>query len=162
MKNNIQKIIFKNLILLLIALTYSCNDDISERNEFPKLNPADTDASAGNWKPFLLTAPDEFSIDAPITTNNPAYTREINEIKSFQAEITNEQKKIINYWSAGSVLRWNEILRTLVARHNRPPYQNEDGTYPAPSGANPFAYPQFPFSNPPYAARAYAYVCAAQ
>jgi hypothetical protein len=163
MKNNIQRIIFKNLILLLIALTYACNDEISERNEqFPKLNPADTDASAGTWKPFLLTAPDEFSIDVPVATNTPAYTREINEIKSFQADITSEQKKIINYWSAGSVLRWNEIMRTLVARHNRPPYQNEDGTYPAPSGANPFAYPQFPFSNPPYAARAYAYVSAAQ
>jgi len=53
-------------------------------------------------------------------------------------------------------------MRTLVARHNRPPYQNEDGTYPAPSAANPFGYPQFPFSNPPYAARAYAYVSAAQ
>lgn len=163
MKNNIRKIIFKNFILLLIGLAYSCNDEISERNEqFPKLNPANTDASAGTWKPYLLTAPDEFSIDVPVAANTPAYTREINEIKSFQAEITDEQKKIVSYWSAGSVLRWNEILRTLVARHNRPPYQNEDGTYPAPSAANPFAYPQFPFSNPPYAARAYAYVCAAQ
>ena len=33
---------------------------------------------------------------------------------------------------------------------------------PFPSAANPFDYPQFPFSNPPYAARAYAYVSAAQ
>jgi hypothetical protein len=53
-------------------------------------------------------------------------------------------------------------MQTLVARHNRPPYQNPDGTYPAPSAANPFANPQFPFSNPPFAARAYAYVSAAQ
>lgn len=163
MKNNIQKNIFKSLLLLLAVLTYSCNDDITERNEqFPKLNPTNTDASAGTWKPYLLTGPDEFSIDVPVAVNTPAYTREINEIKSFQASITDEQKEIINYWSVGSVLRWNEIMRTLVARHNRPPYQNEDGTYPAPSGANPFAYPQFPFSNPPYAARAYAYVSAAQ
>jgi membrane-associated phospholipid phosphatase len=59
-------------------------------------------------------------------------------------------------------LRWNEILRELVARHNLPPYQNEDGTYPVPSANNPLAYPFFPFANPPYAARAYAYVAAAQ
>ena len=163
MKNSMQKITSKSLLLLLIAITYSCSDNITERNEeFPKLNPINTDASAGTWKPYLLTAPDEFAIDVPVATNNPAYTREINEIKSFQANITDEQKAIINYWSVGSVLRWNEIMRTLVARHNLPPYQNEDGTYPAPSGANPFAYPQFPFSNPPYAARAYAYVSAAQ
>ena len=59
-------------------------------------------------------------------------------------------------------LRWNEILRELVAKHNLPPYQNADGTYPFPNANNPLAYPQFPFANPPYAARAYAYVAAAQ
>src|SRR5260221_7580707 len=50
----------------------------------------------------------------------------------------------------------------LVAKYTLPPYQNLDGTYPIPSSANPFAYPLFPFSNPPYAARAYGYVSAAQ
>jgi len=49
-----------------------------------------------------------------------------------------------------------------MAKYNLPPYQNADGTYPIPSSANPFSYPFFPFSNPPYAARAYAYVSAAQ
>ena len=36
-------------------------------------------------------------------------------------------------------------MRELVAKHNLPPYQNEDGTYPIPSSANPFAYPEFLF-----------------
>ena len=72
------------------------------------------------------------------------------------------QKDKIAYWGAGNVLRWNEIMRELVAKYNLPPYQNADGTYPFPSAANPFAYPLFPFANPPYAARAYAYVSAAQ
>jgi hypothetical protein len=76
--------------------------------------------------------------------------------------MTDDEKAKIKHWSAGAVLRWDEIMRELVAKHNLPPYQNEDGTYPIPSGANPFAYPQFPFSNPPYAARAYGYVSAAQ
>lgn len=163
MKNKIQKIAYYSLLVLFLTLNYSCSDELTERNEqFPQLNPANTDELAGTWKTFLLTAPDEFSLDAPTATNAAAFTREINEIKSYQASITPEQKKIIKYWSAGGVLRWNEIMRTLVARHNRPPYQNEDGTYPTPSGANPFANPEFPFSNPPYAARAYAYVSAAQ
>ena len=163
MKNKIQKIAFNSLLVLFLTLNYSCSDELTERNEqFPQLNPANTDELAGTWKTFLLTTPNEFSLDAPIASTAAAFTREINEIKSYQASITPEQKKIIKYWSAGGVLRWNEIMRTLVARHNRPPYQNEDGTYPAPSGANPFANPEFPFSNPPYAARAYAYVSAAQ
>lgn len=163
MKNKIQKIAYNSLLVLFLTLNYSCSDELTERNEqFPQLNPANTDELAGTWKTFLLTTPDEFSLDAPIATTAAAFTREINEIKSYQASITPEQKKIIKYWSAGGVLRWNEIMRTLVARHNRPPYQNEDGTYPAPSAASPFANPEFPFSNPPYAARAYAYVSAAQ
>jgi hypothetical protein len=163
MKNKIQKIAYNSLLILFLTLNYSCSDELTERNEqFPQLNPANTDELAGTWKTFLLTTPNEFSLDPPIATTAAAFTREINEIKSYQASITPEQKKIIKYWSAGGVLRWNEIMRTLVARHNRPPYQNEDGTYPAPSAASPFANPEFPFSNPPYAARAYAYVSAAQ
>ena len=76
--------------------------------------------------------------------------------------MTSALQSQINYWSAGGVLRWNEIMRDLVAKYNLAPYQNANGTYPIPSSTNPFAYPLFPFSNPPYAARAYAYVSAAQ
>jgi hypothetical protein len=163
MKNNTQKTIYKSILVIVLAFTYSCSNDITERNDqFPQLNPTNADELAGTWKPILLTAPDEFPLDVPIATTLPAYTREINEIKSYQANITEEQKAIIAYWSIGGVLRWNEIMRTLVAKHNRPPYQNPDGTYPIPSGANPFANPEFPFSTPPYSARAYAYVSAAQ
>jgi membrane-associated phospholipid phosphatase len=134
-----------------------------ERNLlFPALNPAKTDSNAGAWKPILLSAANEFPVPAPAVVTSPAYIAELNEIKAWQRNLTSEQKNIIQYWSAGAVLRWNEILRELVAKHNVPPYQNPDGTYPAPSAANPFAYPVFPFSNPPYAARAYAYVSAAQ
>ena len=163
MKNKIQIKISKGLLLLLVIFNYSCNDDLNERNnQFPQLNPTNTDELAGTWKPILLTAPDEFSLEAPIATTLPAYTREINEIKSYQANITKEQQAIIDYWSVGGVLRWNEIMRTLVAKHNLPPFQNPDGTYPTPSPANPFSNPEFPFANPPYSARAYAYVSAAQ
>ncbi len=143
-------------------LFWSCNKDLTDRtHEFPALQPSNLDLNAGTWKPVLLTAPDEFTIPAPIATNTPAYVAELNEIKAYQRDMTEEQKASIKYWSAGAVLRWNEILRELVARHNLPPYQKEDNTYPAPSAANPFAYPQFPFSNPPYAGRAYGYVSAA-
>ena len=158
----------KNIVITLFALISlasisSCSNEIYDRSEnYPMLLPSKNDDLAGTWRPILLSAPDEFSLEAPVATSNAAFTREINEIKSYQANITDEQKTIIKYWSAGSVLRWNEIMRTLVAKHNLPPYQNADGTYPTPSAANPFANTPFPFSNPPYAARAYAYVSAAQ
>jgi hypothetical protein len=151
------------LLLTTAVIILSCKKDITERNlQFGALNPGKTDSLAGTWKPYLIIAPDSIPLAAPGATNVAVYTREINEIKSYQANLTDEQRSRIQYWAAGSVLRWNEIMRTLVAKHNLPPYQNADGTYPAPNAANPFAYPQFPFSNPPFAARAYAYVSAAQ
>jgi membrane-associated phospholipid phosphatase len=149
-------------ILILAFFSTSCNKNIDEQNDFESLQPAKADLDAGTWKPVLLAAPDEFAVGAPAATNTPGYIAELNEIKSWQQNLTAAQKETIKYWSAGAVLRWNEIMRELVAKHNIPPYQNEDGTYPFPSAANPFAYPTFPFANPPYAARAYAYVAVAQ
>ena len=160
-----KKIFFLNglLIASFAMLFIGCNKDIAGRTDStPALSPANTDLNAGTWKPILLTGPAEFAVVAPIATNTPEYIAQMNEIKSWQADLTSEEKAIVKYWSAGAILRWNEILRELVAKHNLPPYQNADGTYPLPSATNPLAYPQFPFSNPPYAARAYAYVSAAQ
>jgi membrane-associated phospholipid phosphatase len=146
-----------------ITLFFSCNKDVNGRtDDAPALKPANIDINAGVWKPILLTGPTEFAVPAPSATNTPDYIAQINEIKTWQANLTSEEKRIVKYWSAGAILRWNEILRELVAKHNLPPYQNADGTYPFPSANNPLAYPQFPFANPPYAARAYAYVSAAQ
>ena len=141
----------------------SCSKDIEERSDnTPALTPAKTDINAGTWKTILLTAPNEFAVATPGATNTPDYIAQVNEIKTWQAKMTSEEKHIVKYWSAGAVFRWNEIMRELVSKHNLPPYQNPDGTYPAPNANNPLAYPQFPFANPPYAARAYAYVTAAQ
>ncbi|MEO6734139.1 MAG: phosphatase PAP2 family protein [Ferruginibacter sp.] len=153
-------------VCLLIAssaiLIVSCNKDIVGRTDnTPALTPANIDLNAGTWKPILLTGPSEFAIAAPVATTTPDYIAQVNEIKSYQANLTSDEKAMVKYWSAGAVLRWNEILRELVAKHNLPPYQNDDGTYPIPSANNPLAYPTFPFSNPPYAARAYGYVSAA-
>ncbi|MES2850394.1 MAG: phosphatase PAP2 family protein [Bacteroidota bacterium] len=160
-----KKIISLTIIAAIIttALISSCSKEVVGRTDnAPALAPANIDSNAGAWKPVLLTAPTDIIVAAPGATGTPDYIAQVNEIKSFQANMTEEDKRIVKYWSAGAVLRWNEILRELVAKHNFPPYQNADGTYPFPSANNPLAYPQFPFANPPYAARAYAYVSAAQ
>ncbi|MGZ3949897.1 MAG: phosphatase PAP2 family protein [Flavisolibacter sp.] len=149
-------------IYTLMQVT-SCSKEITERTaNAPALTPAKTDLDAGGWKPILLNTATDFPVAAPIATNSPDYVAQINEIKSWQNNISPDEKAMVKYWSAGAVFRWNEILRELVAKHNVPPYQNADGTYPAPNANNPLAYPLFPFANPPYAARAYAYVSAAE
>lgn len=159
----LQNIAGKLILFGIMLVLASCSKDLNERNDqFPSLNPASSDINAGQWKTILLNAPDEISIAAPVPTNSPEFVAQLNEIKAWQSRMTADDRKNIIYWSAGAILRWNEILRELVAKYNLPPYQNADGTYPVPNAANPLAYPLFPFANPPYAARAYAYVSAAQ
>lgn len=151
------------IVIFFLSFLLACKKDIQEVNmAYPKLEPIKGDEKAGNWKPILLTSPNEVACPAPVSINSARYQGEILEILDLQKNISDAQRTSIRYWSAGAVLRWNEIMRELVAKNNIPPYQNPDGTYPVPSAANPFAYPTFPFANPPYAARAYAYLSAAQ
>lgn len=163
MKKIIQHLTAILSIAMITFLFSSCKKDIISRvDQYPSLAPTNLDLNADTWKPVLISDPTVFTVAAPDAVTSPAYVADLNEIKGYQRSLTSEQLATIKYWSAGAVLRWNEIMRDLVAKHNVAPYQNPDGTYPAPSSANPFSYPQFPFSNPPYAARAYAYVSAAE
>lgn len=158
------KQLFTRYTIAAVLLLFSaCSKDFEESNlTIPALNPAANDANAGSWKPILLANANEIPVSAPIAKTAPDYTAQINEIRGWQKNISEDERKLVKYWSAGAVLRWNEIMRELVAKYNLPPFQNENGTYPLPNANNPLAYPFFPFSNPPYAARAYAYVSAAQ
>ena len=120
-----------SLAAVVVFVQISCSKGVSDRTA--NLAPAtmdNTDADAGEWKMILLKRPDTFAVAAPAATNSPGYIAELNEIKGAQKSLTAEQQAIIRYWSAGASLRWNEILRGLVAKHNLPPYQKEDGTYP--------------------------------
>lgn len=154
-----KKLLFITLITGVFAGCGKKVEDVSIN--FPVLQPAKTDANAGSWKTILLTAPDQIPVPAPAAAAGADYTAQVNEIKSFQANLTDNGRAQIRYWGSGAVLRWNEITRELVAKYNLPPVSNPDGTYPVPDAGNPLAYPLFPFANPPYASRAYAYVSAA-
>jgi hypothetical protein len=120
------------------------------------------DPNAGGWNMIVLTSPTQVAVPPPATVSDTGYLAEIAAVKSAQSQITDTQRKWIEYWSRGGVLRWNEILMELVAKNNLPPAPLDNGTYPIPDANNPFADPNFPFANPPYAARAYAYVAVAQ
>jgi membrane-associated phospholipid phosphatase len=164
MKYAITKSLFSIIFLITIfCLINSCSKKITEHNlTYKALNPSKPDTNAGAWLPILLTSATEFPCATPISATSADYILQLNEIKSFQNEITDAEMDLVDYWGAGAVLRWNEIMRELVAKHNVPPNANADGTFPSPSANNPLAYPLFPFSNPPYAARAYAYLSTSQ
>jgi hypothetical protein len=158
------KSIYSFLLLLFCSFILShCTKNIDEfQQDLAPLNPTQTDANAGTWQTIVLTNSSEMPLNAPVSRSAPAYTTELQTMKTNMANLTTAQRSAIKYWSAGSVMRWNQIMRELVAKYNLPPVANPNGNYPVPDANNPFDFPQFPFSNPPYASRAYAYIAVAQ
>jgi hypothetical protein len=151
------------LLIALVILVTACDKDVPLDQQLKTLAPTDIDEDAGTWTPVFLSANNQIALAAPAAAaGSVPFQAELDAIKTLQANLTDNQKKAIEYWSAGGVLRWNEILRGLVSEFNLPPAPTHLGTYPAPDAENPFGDPNFPFANPPYASRAYSYVAAAQ
>ena len=149
-------------LLTVLFTSVSCNKDVSSHEVLPPITPVTNDPGAGGWQMIVLTGPTQIAVAPPAPVTDPGYVAELASIKTAQTKLTSQQKQAMAYWSSGGALRWNEILRELVARADLPPAPNPDGTYPVPDPNNPFGYPTFPFGNPPYAARAYSYVTVAQ
>ncbi|HMI44105.1 MAG TPA: hypothetical protein VK516_10795, partial [Gemmatimonadaceae bacterium] len=139
-----------------------CDKSVGPFEVLPPLEPSSLEPTAGSWRMILLTGPSQIAVAAPAGVTSAAYVAELDAIKSSQAHLTSTQRNAIAYWSGGGVLRWNQIVRELVARYNLPPAPKDEGGYPVPDAENPFGDPAFPFANPVYAARAYSYVSAAQ
>ena len=148
------------LFIITMLLALGCDKTIDERY-VPDFEPASIDNTGGNWKTVVLTSGSEVVVPAPDAITSAAYQAELNTIAQAQTTISEIDKVAINRWKSSGLIRWNEKARELVAKYNLPPEANPDGTYPAPSAANPGAYPNFPFANPPYASRAYAYLSVA-
>lgn len=151
-----------SLMFCVAALTAGCGKSITSTETLTPYTATSADANAGSWAMIVLSSPTQISVVAPAAVTSPAYQAELSAIEAAQATLTPDQQAAIAYWSVGGALRWNEEMRQLVARQDLPPSPNLDGSYTSPSAANPFANPQFPFSNPPYAARAYSYTAVAQ
>jgi hypothetical protein len=111
----------------------------------------------------MLTSVNDIIVPEPKASTDPVYLKELDSLKNYIApRVTPENLQAIEYWGAGAVYRWNEIARELAARYNTPPASNAEGKYPVPDAANPLVDPKFPFANPPYTARALAYLSVAQ
>jgi hypothetical protein len=147
---------------LAVLLGSVACEQVRQTEDLPPRTSVGTDPRAGDWRMLVMSGPNQVPVPAPAAVTSSDYQAELAQVRQAQASLTQEQRDLIAYWNGGGVLRWNQILRELVARYNLPPAPRADGTYPAPDAATPFADPQYPFSNPPHAARAYAYASVAQ
>lgn len=149
-------------IAVLSLLSPACDKTISEPT-YEAYVPTNLDATGGTWKPYVLASATEVEVAAPKAASSAEFKAEVDELKSIAGTLTGAQREAVQFWSAGGVFRWHEIARTLAANYNLPPVYSEAlGRYPVPDAANPKAEPKFPFANPPYAARVFAYLAVAQ
>lgn len=148
-----KKLVAAGMVIMMI----SCNKDITER-QVPEFEPVNLDTAGGKWKTVHLSSSNEIAVAAPDAVGSAAYKAEMDQIVALQANVSAADSRLVQQWKSSGVIKWNEVARELVAVYNLPPKANPDGTYPVPSAANPGAIPKFPFANPPYASRAYAYL----
>lgn len=124
-----------SLILCAVALVAGCDKSVGPFEVLPPLEPSNLDASAGSWRMIVLSSPSQIAVPAPASITSAAYLAELDAIKSSQSTLTSEQRQAIAYWSGGGVMRWNQIVRELVARYNLPPAptDQEDIRFPTPT-----------------------------
>src|SRR3989449_328753 len=108
-----------------------CDSTITSSEALPPLEAASIDADAGSWRMILLSGPTQFTVAAPAAETSAAYAAELAAIKTAQSNLTAAQRGSIDYWAGGGGLRWNQIVRELVARVNLPPAPRPDGLSPA-------------------------------
>lgn len=146
--------------LFCMALT-GCDKFVAPNAVLPTYSFVTPDAEGATWKPILLKTANEVSIAAPLAAHTTAFQAALTEVETATKQVTSEQQKAIDFWGTNGVVRWNEIARNFVAKYNLAPAADANGNYPVPSATAAATYPYFPFANPPYASRAYAYFSAA-
>ncbi|MGZ4943875.1 MAG: vanadium-dependent haloperoxidase [Halobacteriota archaeon] len=75
------------------------------------------DPTGGNWKPFVLNSSDTIRSLPPPSRDSSQFNQEVNELKALQLNRTPAVNESIEYWNNGSVVRWNEIARSLVIKN---------------------------------------------
>ena len=73
--------------------------------------------TGGTWKPFVLNSSDALRSLAPPSQGSIQFNQDVNELKALQLNRTAKVNESINYWNNGSVVRWNEIARSLVVKN---------------------------------------------
>ncbi len=148
--------------LLAVGVFTSCEKDLPTQADYSGYTFASLDENGGTWTPVLLSSADQISIPAPDDVTSSTYLDELDALKTTTANLTGDQRAAVAYWTNNPGLRWNEIALELIAKYNLIPGPNEDGSYTLPNPNNPGGTPPFPFSHPPYAVRALAYLGVAQ
>ncbi len=138
-------------IVFVLLLATACKEDIPIEEALPVQMPISQDVNAGDWQTVMdYDYLSNSSIPMPADINSATYRAELDLLVETSNATTVEQQSRVDFWGAGGVMRWNQLLRKLVAKYN----------LPLPVGSIPD--PEKPVASPPFAARAYALLSVGQ
>src|SRR5688500_12348829 len=98
-----------SLVMALVAA--GCDRTVAAWEPLPPLDPVGMDADAGGWRMIVLTSPAQVAVPAPAAVESDAYRAELASIRAAQGRLTAAQRRSVEYWSGGGVLRWNQVMR---------------------------------------------------
>lgn len=144
--------IFRSALAILFTGLFlaACDSPIDVATPQPFV-PVSSDSVAVNWTPFLVKELADSAIAAP-----PSDEEGLDAVRSAMQAVGDAQRAEIERWNTGTILRWNDLMRALVARYNAAPQPER-----TPAGAFTGRFlpdPNKPFATPPFAARLYALV----
>jgi hypothetical protein len=105
------------LVLVLVAVSASACVTSTNNSTSSGGNVLAAESTGGTWKPFVLNSSDALRSLAPPSQGSIQFKQDVNELKALQLNRTAKVNESINYWNNGSVVRWNEIARSLVVKN---------------------------------------------
>jgi membrane-associated phospholipid phosphatase len=107
------------LILVMVFVAVSASACVtSTNNSTSSGGTLAAEPTGGTWKPFVLNSSDDLRSNPPPSQGSTQFNQEVNELKALQLNRTAAVNESINYWNNGSVVRWNEIARSLVVKNS--------------------------------------------
>lgn len=120
----LKRIRLSTIIVLLFASSLIYLNGCKERSTSPVENPPTNtggEVNGGLWKPILISSGSAYILPPPPDNNSLQTQNELNELRSYQSNRTQEMTNNINYWNKQGIIRWNEIARHLVIKHSTNP-----------------------------------------
>ncbi|MGZ4951497.1 MAG: phosphatase PAP2 family protein [Halobacteriota archaeon] len=108
------------LILVMVLVAVSASACVTTTNNSTSSGGIvlAAEPTGGTWKPFVLNSGDALRSIPPPSQGSMRFNQDISELKALQLNRTDKVNESINYWNNGSVVRWNEIARSLVAKNS--------------------------------------------
>jgi membrane-associated phospholipid phosphatase len=108
------------VVLVSVLLAVSASACLTPTNDSSKSAgmALAAEPTGGSWNPFVLNSSDAVRSLPPPSQGSAQYNQDLNELKALQLNRTPKVNESIAYWNNGSVVRWNEIARSLVVKNS--------------------------------------------